>query len=107
MTSKDHSSLAVPTGPWLPWALWPCWKAALLTQSLNASSELHRVYTRQTSRPSLGRSSSKASKPGDFDTSPARLAKRFSNSSIRSAGTVMALIRTTLKGNLPYLGSAS
>src|SRR5205823_464026 len=35
MTSNDHSSLAVPTGPWSECCLWPCWKAALLTQLLN------------------------------------------------------------------------
>src|SRR6266545_1346144 len=40
--------------------------------------------------------SSKVSNPGAFDTSPARAAKRRSNSSARSAGTVMALMRTTL-----------
>src|SRR5581483_11868498 len=43
MTSNDHSSLAVPTGPWLECCLWPCWKAALFTQLLNASSDAHRV----------------------------------------------------------------
>src|SRR5262249_43030902 len=40
--------------------------------------------------------SSKVSKPGAFDTSPARAANRRSNSWTRSAGTVMALMRTTL-----------
>src|SRR5215218_1694688 len=40
--------------------------------------------------------SSKVSKPGAFDTSPARAANRRSNSSTRSAGTVMALMRTML-----------
>src|SRR5262245_17417533 len=40
--------------------------------------------------------SSKVSNPGAFETSPALAAKRRSNSSTRSDGTVMALMRTTL-----------
>src|SRR4029450_5261530 len=42
MTSNDHSSLAVPTGPPLPWALCPCWNAGLLTQAWNSSSDRQR-----------------------------------------------------------------
>ena len=46
ITSNDHSSLAVPTGPPVLCPLWPCWNAGLLTQAWKASSERQRVYTR-------------------------------------------------------------
>src|SRR5215203_603512 len=48
--------------------------------------------------------SSKVSKPGAFETSPARAANRRSNSSTRSAGTVMALMRTMLMSPFYRLG---
>jgi hypothetical protein len=68
----------------------------LATQAWKSSSERHRVRTRHTSRSSLGRRSSNASKPGALDTRPAREAKRLANSSKRSRGAVMALILATL-----------
>ena len=74
----------------------PCWNAALDIQAWKSSSLRQRVYTRNVSRSSLGRSSSKASKPGQLLTSPARAANRATSSSARSAGTVIALILTTL-----------
>ena len=43
ITSKDHSSLPVPTGPPPLWALCPCWKAGLLTHAWNSSSDRQRV----------------------------------------------------------------
>src|SRR3978361_1503398 len=61
--------------------------------------------TRQTSRLSLGRSSSKASKPSALETRPAREAKRSANSSKRSRGTVMALILTMLTREILRRGS--
>src|SRR6187402_2711648 len=49
MTSNDHSSLWLLTGPCVEWALWPCWNAALFTHASKSSWERHRVYTRYTS----------------------------------------------------------
>ncbi len=105
-TSNDHSSLPVPTGPPCACPACPCWNAWLFNQAWKSSSERHRVYTRNTSRSSLGRSSSKASKPGDFDTAPARFANRSTSWSARSAGTVMALILTTVMRSPSRAGRA-
>src|SRR5690606_29024141 len=98
-TSYDHSSLDTDTGP--PWgcgasAPWcPCAKAGLFTQAWKASSSRHRVTTSQVVRPSVGRSSSKPSKPSWSSTAPARAAKRLASSSPEPSGTVMALILIT------------
>src|SRR5690606_27936416 len=99
-TSNDHSSLDTATGP--PWgcgasAPWcPCAKAGLSTQAWNASSSRQRVTTSQVLRPSVGRSSSKPSKPSWSSTAPARAAKRRASSSPEPSGTVMALILMTV-----------
>src|SRR5690606_3980682 len=99
-TSYDHSSLDTDTGP--PWgcgasAPWcPCAKAGLFTQAWKASSSRHRVTTSQVVRPSVGRSSSKPSKPSWSSTAPARAAKRLASSSPEPSGTVMALILMTV-----------
>ena len=74
------------------------WNAGLDTQLSKSSCDRQRVYTRYTSLSSVGRSSSKASKPGMLATSPARCANRCSRTSRRSAGTEIALILTTLMG---------
>src|SRR5215208_8246672 len=95
-TSNDHSSLEVPTGPPSRCCACPAAKSGPDSQAWKSSSDRQRVTTRQTSRSSLGRSSSKASKPSALDTLPARFAKRSANSSKRSRGTVIALILTTL-----------
>src|SRR6185436_15428375 len=73
-----------------------CWNAGLDIQAWKSSSLRQRVYTRNVSRSSLGRSSSKASNPSMPLTSPARAANRATRSSARSGGTVIALIFTTL-----------
>src|SRR3954449_150052 len=56
----------------------------------NDSSSFQRVSTSQVVRSSVGRSSSKPSKPGWSSTAPARAAKRFASSTPLAAGTVVA-----------------
>src|SRR5204862_1178576 len=80
-TSNDQISLPVPTGPPERCCAWPAAKSGPLTHAMKSSSERQRVSTRHTSRSSLGRSSSKASKPSALDTFPAREANLRSNSS--------------------------
>src|SRR5690348_10393464 len=92
----------MPTG----WGAWPparsaadrCpWlKAGEFTHAWKASSSRHRVTTSQVVRPSVGLSSSKPSKPSWSSTAPARAANRRASSSPLSAGTVIALILTTV-----------
>src|SRR4051794_12797121 len=105
-TSNDQISLEVPTGPPSRCCEWPAAKSGPESQAWKSSSDRQRVRTRQTSRSSLGRSSSKASKPSALDTLPARFAKRCANSSNRSRGTVIALILTTLTPG-SYAGAGS
>src|SRR3954468_5804255 len=95
-TSDDQNSLEVPPGPSVRCCAWPAAKSGLETHFWKSSSERQRVTTRQTSRSSLGRRSSKPSNPSKPSTRPARDANRRSNSSKRSRGTVIALILTTL-----------
>ncbi len=95
-TSNDQISLAVPTGPSSRCCACPAAKSGEATHARKSSSVRQRVTTRQSSRSSLGRSSSKDSKPSACSTRPAREAKRRSNSSKRSRGTVMALTLTML-----------
>jgi hypothetical protein len=56
------------------------------------------VTTSQVVRPSVGLSSSKPSKPSWLSTAPARAANLRASSSPLSAGTVIALILTTVMG---------
>src|SRR6201995_1916421 len=74
-----------------PWA-----NAGELTHAGKAASSRHRVTTSQVVRSSVGLSSSKPSKPSWLTTAPARAANLRANSSPLSAGTVIALILTTV-----------
>ena len=95
-TSKDHNSLAVPTGPFSRCCECPAAKSRLATHAWKSCSERQRVSTRQTSRSSFGRRSSNPSNRTASSTLPARAANRCSKSAKRSRGTVIALILTTL-----------
>jgi predicted nucleic acid-binding protein len=100
--SNDHSSLLTPTGggaaPPARSAAdrCPCPNAGDCTHAWKASSSRHLVMTSQVARPSVGLSSSKPSKPSWLSTAPARAANRRASSSPLSAGTVIALILTTV-----------
>jgi hypothetical protein len=74
----------------------PCPNAGECIHALNASSSRHLVTTSQVVRPSVGLSSSKPSKPSWSSTAPARAANLRASSSPLSAGTVIALILTTV-----------
>src|SRR5271169_6822800 len=74
----------------------PCPNAGEFIHALNAASSRHLVTTSQVVRPSVGLSSSKPSKPSWLSTAPARAANRRASSSPLSAGTVIALILTTV-----------
>ncbi len=101
-TSYDHSSLLIPTegcaGPPARSAAerCPCPNAGDWIQAWNASSSRHRVTTSQVARPSVGLSSSNPSNPSWLSTAPARAANLRASSSPLSAGTVIALILTTV-----------
>jgi type IV secretory pathway VirB10-like protein len=58
------------------------------------------VTTSQVVRPSVGLSSSKPSKPSWLSTAPARAANLRASSSPLSAGTVIALILTTVMSTI-------
>ncbi len=74
----------------------PCPNAGDCIHAWNAASSRHRVTTSQVVRPSVGLSSSKPSKPSWLSTAPARAANLRARSSPLSAGTVIALILTTV-----------
>src|SRR5580658_7984902 len=74
----------------------PCPNAGEFIQAWNASSSRHRVTTSQVVRPSVGFSSSNPSNPSWSSTAPARAANLRPSSSPLSAGTVIALILTTV-----------
>ena len=99
-TSYDHSSEPTDTGPpcgdGLSAPAWPCANAGEATHFWNDSSSRHRVTTSHWRRSSVGRSSSKPSKPSWSSTACARAAKRLASSSPASSGTVMALILITV-----------
>src|SRR5579863_8995416 len=100
--SYDQSSLLTPTGggAWPPARSaaerCPCPNAGELSHARNAASSRHLVTTSQVVRPSVGLSSSKPSKPSWLSTAPARAANLRASSSPLSAGTVIALILTTV-----------
>jgi hypothetical protein len=100
--SKDHSSLLIPTGggaapPPRSAADWcPCPNAGECSHASKAASSRQRVSTSQVVRLSVGLRSSKPSKPSWLSTAPARAANRRASSSPLSAGTVIALIFTTV-----------
>src|SRR5579864_5828641 len=100
--SYDQSSLLTPTGggAWPPARSaaerCPCPNAGELSHAWNAASSRHLVTTSQVVRPSVGLSSSKPSKPSWLSTAPARAANLRASSSPLSAGTVIALILTTV-----------
>ena len=73
---------------------WP--NASEFTHAWNASSSRHLVTTSQVVRPSVGLSNSKPSKPSWLSTAPARAANLRASSSPLPAGTVIALILTTV-----------
>src|SRR5579862_9285092 len=101
-TSYDQSSLLTPTGggAWPPARSaaerCPCPNAGEFSHPWNAASSRHLVTTSQVARPSVGLSSSKPSKPSWLSTAPARAANLRASSSPLSAGTVIALILTTV-----------
>src|ERR1700683_3681750 len=74
----------------------PCPNAGECSQAWNESSSRQRVTTSQVVRSSVGLSSSNPSNPSWSSTAPARAAKRRASSSPLSAGTVIALILTTV-----------
>jgi hypothetical protein len=92
----------MPTGGWAgPPARsaaerWPWPNAGEFSQAWNDSSSRQRVTTSQVVRSSVGFSSSKPSKPSRPSTAPARAANLRASSSPLSAGTVIALIFTTV-----------
>src|SRR6516164_5506629 len=101
-TSYDHSSLLMPTGagagsPDRSAAdRCPCPNAGEFIQAWKAASSRQRVTTSQVVRPSVGLSSSNPSNPSWSSTAPARWANLRASSSPLSAGTVIALILTTV-----------
>jgi hypothetical protein len=99
-TVNDQSSERTATGSAFGAVLfmpaWPWWKAGEDIQAAKASSSRQRVTTSHWSRPSVGRRSSKPSKPSWWSTAPARAAKRRASSSPLPGGTVMALILMTV-----------
>src|SRR3984957_12862191 len=103
---EDPSSLLTPTGPGAgPPARsaadrCPCPNAAEFIQAWNASSSRQRVTTSQVVRSSVGLSSSNPSNPSWLSTAPARDANRRASSSPLSAGTVIALILTTVMATI-------
>src|SRR5271165_7530427 len=74
----------------------PCPNAGEFIHAWNAASSRHLVTTSQVVRPSVGLSSSKPSKPSWLATAPSRAANLRASSSPLSAGTVIALILTTV-----------
>ena len=74
----------------------PCANDGELSHAWNDSSSFHRVTTSQVVRSSTGLSSSNPSNPAWSSTAPARAANRRASSSPLSAGTVIALIFTTV-----------
>ena len=98
----DHSSLLTPTGGGASPPLrseadrCPCPNAGEFSQAWNESSSRHRVTTSHVVRSSVGLRSSNPSKPSWLSTAPARAANRRASSSPLSAGTVIALIFTTV-----------
>jgi hypothetical protein len=100
--SKDHSSLLTPTGggaappPRSAAERCPCPNAGECSHASKAASSRQRVSTSQVVRSSVGLRSSKPSKPSWSSTAPARAANRRASSSPLSAGTVIALIFTTV-----------
>src|SRR5215471_14616136 len=74
----------------------PCPNAGECSQASKDAWSRHRVTTSHVVRWSVGLRSSKPSKPSWLSTAPARAANLRASSSPLSAGTVIALIFTTV-----------